>query len=321
MMTLDYVTTVPAHLADQLVAGAAQARRQRGPVLVSLTERIPWQDAVAFFERGAALAEERAFWEQPSAGWALAGVGAAQTFTAGGPDRFARVDAAWQALLAGALLSGTDPAAGAGPVLLGGFAFDPDHPATALWHGFPDALLVLPRFLLRSTATELWLTTNLVLWPDSDPAAEAGTLAHERTWLLSAEGSGRSAEYADGFNPHFARRPLYSGCASGGRVGGRCRGGGGRGARRAAGQGGTGPRSDRAGRAAVRGRRGAARAAGGVPQLLCVRGGAGGALLPGGQPGAAGAGGGRAGPGNVPGRVHGAGRDARTRMHSWARPC
>jgi isochorismate synthase len=207
MMTLDYVTTVPTHLAGQLAAGAAQARAQRGPVLVSLTERIPWQDAVAFFERGHGLAEERVFWEQPSAGWALAGVGAAQTFTATGPDRCARVDTAWRDLLAGALLSGTDPAAGAGPVLLGGFAFDPARPATALWRGFPEALLVLPRFLLRSTATESWLTTSLVLWPDSDPAAEAGALVRERTWLLSAECGVRSAEYAESIrNPHSTIR-------------------------------------------------------------------------------------------------------------------
>jgi isochorismate synthase len=195
MMTLDYVTTVPAHLVEQLAAGAARARAQRGPVLVSLTERIPWQDAVAFFERGRELAEERVFWEQPSAGWALAGVGTAQTFTATGADRFARVDAAWRALLDTALLAGADPAAGAGPVLLGGFAFDPARPATGLWQGFPEALLVLPRFLLRSTATESWLTTSLLLWPDSDPTAEAGTLAHERTWLLNTEGGAPRAEY------------------------------------------------------------------------------------------------------------------------------
>jgi isochorismate synthase len=195
MMTLDYVTTVPAHLAEHLATGAAQARAQRGPVLVSLTERIPWQNAVAFFEQGRELAAERVFWEQPSAGWALAGVGAAQTFTATGPDRFARVDAAWRDLLAGARLTGADPAAGAGPVLLGGFGFDPARPATALWHGFPEALLVLPRFLLRSTATESWLTTSVLLWPDSDPAAEAGTLAHERTWLLSTEPGVPSAGY------------------------------------------------------------------------------------------------------------------------------
>ncbi len=186
MMTLDYVTTVPAHLVEHLGAGAARARAQRGPVLVSLTERVPWQDAVAFFERGQGVAPDGVFWEQPRAGWALAGVGVAQTLTATGPDRFARIDAAWRDLLAGALLAGDDPA-GAGPVLLGGFAFDPEHPATPLWDGFPEALMVLPRFLLRSTATESWLTTSLLLWPDSDPAAEAGTLAHERTWLLGAE--------------------------------------------------------------------------------------------------------------------------------------
>src|SRR5689334_19848526 len=89
MMTLDYVTTVPAHLVEQLAAGAQRARAQRGPVLVSLTEHIPWQDAITFFERGRELAADRVFWEQPNAGWALVGVGAAQTFAASGPDRFA----------------------------------------------------------------------------------------------------------------------------------------------------------------------------------------------------------------------------------------
>src|SRR5207245_6307605 len=58
---------------------------------------------------------------------------------------------AWRSLLNDAVITYTPstlPTPGSGPVLFGGFAFDPLSPRTQLWSDFPAGLLILPRFLL-----------------------------------------------------------------------------------------------------------------------------------------------------------------------------
>src|SRR5690348_14547672 len=130
MMTVDRVQTDTGVLAGALATGAARARQAHGPVLVSVTRPVAAVDPLAVFGRGAALAVDRVYWEQPSAGLALAGVGAAHSFTANGPDRFTPINQAWQELLATALLVPDPAAPGVGPLLLGGFAFDPQRPTS-----------------------------------------------------------------------------------------------------------------------------------------------------------------------------------------------
>src|SRR5260370_7349588 len=59
-----------------------------------------------------------------------------------------------------AYVPATVPTAGSGPVLFGGFAFDPLPPRTPLWAEFPGGLLILPRFLLSYSANSVTLTIN-----------------------------------------------------------------------------------------------------------------------------------------------------------------
>ena len=57
----------------------------------------------------------------------------------------------------------TMPTPGSGPVLFGGFAFDPLSPRTQLWAEFPGGLLILPRFLLSYSANHVTLTINRMI--------------------------------------------------------------------------------------------------------------------------------------------------------------
>ncbi len=135
--------------------------------------RVPLFDPLVFFERGVHLASDRLFWSAPGAEYVIAGVGAAWASAAEGPDRFRRADAAWRDLCAGALVGERAGALGTGPLLLGGFAFDPSRPATELWAGYPDGLLVLPRYTLACADGAAWLTINALLRPDSKLDVEA----------------------------------------------------------------------------------------------------------------------------------------------------
>jgi isochorismate synthase len=113
------------------------------------------------------------FWSCPGAEYAIAGVDAGWTLALEGLDRFADAAAAWRELCSDALIDDQFGVLGTGPILMGGFSFDPLRPTTALWEGYPDGLLMLPRYMLTLLDGATWLTINTVLWPDSSLAAEA----------------------------------------------------------------------------------------------------------------------------------------------------
>jgi len=142
-----------------LLARARRLAAERGaPVLVSWSERVAAEDPIDVFAQ-AATASDRCLWLQPDADFALVGVGAAHVIEPTGPERFAAADAAWRALLDGALIVGDGP----GPTVIGGFAFDPERPSTPRWCGFPDARLILPRQTLTLQGGECWRRVNVVV--------------------------------------------------------------------------------------------------------------------------------------------------------------
>jgi isochorismate synthase len=167
-MIIDTAITIPEHrLHARLAAGLRQAQRTGRPVLVSTVLRAPQCDPLDFFARGATLSDERFFWSSPGAEYAIAGVGAAWTLEVAGAGRFAKVTSAWSALCEHALIDDPFGVPGAGPLLMGGFSFDPLRPATPLWDGYPDGLLVLPRYVLTAADGAAWLTLNAVIEPES----------------------------------------------------------------------------------------------------------------------------------------------------------
>jgi isochorismate synthase len=178
-------------------------------VLVSVVERIPMVDPLAALQSvlhaatpdGAPedITAVRMYWTRPTDDFALAGLGTAASFAPEGADRFATIDREWTALIAAAVVddrSGGAP--GAGPALMGGFAFDPEGPRTELWEDFAAARLVLPRMQIAATGGQCWLTTNVLVGadgqPDIDPAALAGTRA---AFTIGAHQSAATTNAAD----------------------------------------------------------------------------------------------------------------------------
>jgi isochorismate synthase len=172
-MIIDTAITIPEHrLHARLAAGLRQAQRTGRPALVSTVLRAPQCDPLDFFARGATLADERFFWSAPGAEYAIAGVEVAWTLTLAGSSRFAEAAGAWHALIDDALIDDPFGVPGSGPLLMGGFSFDPLRPATPLWEGYPDGLLVLPRYVLTAADGAAWLTLNTVIAPGSTLDAE-----------------------------------------------------------------------------------------------------------------------------------------------------
>lgn len=165
-----------------LDTAAARARSENRHVLVSVSQRIELTDplyalellagGVPFAGTGRAqLGGEAMFWERPSESFVLAGLGAVRALEHSGRERFASVARDWQALLDGAVVEGDNGSNGAGPILMGGFAFEPEGPATPVWDGFPSAHLVVPRVLFSSVSGENRVTLNLLVSPEGSPDA------------------------------------------------------------------------------------------------------------------------------------------------------
>jgi isochorismate synthase len=165
------VTT--SDLLGALAKGAARGRR----TLVSVTREVEVADpcATVFASR---LASDRWFcWEQPDREFALGGLGVAHEAASRGADRFR--DVAEECLRLGDHPLLEEPRglpAGAGPVWVGGFAFDPEGGTSSTWSSLEPASLVLPQVSVCRRGRRAFLTVNAVVRPGDGVEAQAEEL-------------------------------------------------------------------------------------------------------------------------------------------------
>jgi isochorismate synthase len=171
-------------LAGLLREAFDKARRERRPVLASLTESVAVGDPLSLFGATAGTCSNRLWWSQPDSGFSLTGIGAAYVIETTGWRRFSETAAVWKALCSGALIEpGNAPR---GPVLMGGFSFDTGQPASTAWRGYPDGRMVLPRICLTGSRGLSWITINAVLRPHTPVDQEIADIFRMRS-VLQAE--------------------------------------------------------------------------------------------------------------------------------------
>lgn len=163
-------------LLQALNVGHERATLLARPVLVSLTQRIDRIDPVKLFDAARKCAGQSFLWAQGSPEFAIVSIDTAQALEAQGAQRFQQVLAGWRNLLDQALIDQPDNVPGVGPVLSGGFCFDPEQTRTPLWHDFADASLILPRLQLSNSMDASHLTLNVVIEAHQEPRLEAERL-------------------------------------------------------------------------------------------------------------------------------------------------
>ena len=158
-----------ARLREGIGVAAGRGRR----TLVSVTVPVEGIDpcAAVFVSR---LASDRWFcWEQPDRKFALGALGVAHEAASRGDDRFAEV--AEECLGTGRDAVIEEPSrlpAGAGPVWVGGFAFDPAGGASSTWSSFSPGSMVLPELSLCRSGEATFLTLNTIVSPGDEAAAK-----------------------------------------------------------------------------------------------------------------------------------------------------
>ncbi|MEE2665859.1 MAG: isochorismate synthase [Myxococcota bacterium] len=136
--------------------------------------------------------EDRFYWEQPSADFALCAVGAVHRVEARGPARFELAAESSRALFGALALAGEPAPASAGPLLVGGFAFESEAAASSssAWRDFSPLSFVLPELLYVRDGARAWLTV-------ARPVGGAPRAAADRL-LSSAESCAAALAAPDG---------------------------------------------------------------------------------------------------------------------------
>jgi isochorismate synthase len=153
-----------------LQRAAAQAAQTGRAVPASVVLAHPATDPLHVWQAFQALAPGECFyWEQPERQVALVGAGIALSMYTHTEERFAEAARAWRRLCAEAVVAPADDLpldalkAGHGPVLIGGFSFDPARPRSCLWQRFPPGLLLLPRLLFHQQDGRATLTCSMLV--------------------------------------------------------------------------------------------------------------------------------------------------------------
>ena len=165
-------------LLETLREGSRRAARLKRSILVSVAQPIEPGDLLQLFMAAQALKPSTlVYWEHMADRSALLGIEAAAAIQLAGPDCFAEASAVWRKLFQDGVVRSSQAEAfpdEQGPVLFGGFAFDPVRPRSQLWEGFPDGLLLLPAILLRSCAGSTMLHLQAIVRPAGTPVFDVG---------------------------------------------------------------------------------------------------------------------------------------------------
>lgn len=148
-------------------------------VLFSFTRKVKNIDPVFFYESNRPVFKgKRFFWKSPDDGMVLVGLGITRSFmNNSAEERFGQLEKEWNKQLGSAIIDNPFETPGTGPLLFGGFSFDPYSIKEELWQPFGDALFYVPQFMLTILNGDCFMTINLV---DDKVNKEAALLRAEK---------------------------------------------------------------------------------------------------------------------------------------------
>lgn len=156
--------TAKAHKAIQM------AKQKSESFFVSEIIHVRSIHPIGFYEAGKSIFQgERFFWKNADGSLQLVGLGNVFSIqTDNDAARFAQVESEWKNFKRRAIVTNKkDRKIGTGPVLFGGFSFDPKNRKPSIWKDFPNALFFVPKFLLTiHNQSEMYVTVTFVCGPD-----------------------------------------------------------------------------------------------------------------------------------------------------------
>lgn len=184
------VTIQDTELKEGIQEAIERAKALSKPVLVSEVQKINDIDPLSFFATGKSrFFGDRFFWKDPSGDTYIIGLGVCkQIQSEQGSGRFNRVEKEWKRFIDNSLIFNPYGANATGPVMFGGFSFDPLKKKTRLWSKFSDSLFHVPTFMYSQIKGQAYLTTNVVCTQHDDLSLFEKVGAERAVVLASIEG-------------------------------------------------------------------------------------------------------------------------------------
>ncbi|QHS23105.1 isochorismate synthase [Virgibacillus sp. MSP4-1] len=142
------------------------------PQLFSYTEKIAGVEEInpiAVFQYTQSFKGARFFWTSPEDGVILIGLGSVCQFKENktNGDRFEQVHSEWKDLLKSIYIDNPYNQPGTGPVMMGGFSFDPEE-SSELWENYPSSQMTLPEYIITIDDSDAYLTCHIRLDGQAD---------------------------------------------------------------------------------------------------------------------------------------------------------
>lgn len=180
------VTIQETELLEKGMAAIHRAKQMGRPILLSEVQQMEPAEPLLFYQIGKEnYFGERFFWKDPSDELILAGIGITKQIQSDqAADRFFHVENNWTDFLKDSMILNPFGESAVGPMMFGGFSFDPFKPKTELWSKFADSLFHIPKYMLSVVRGQAYLTTNIVC-TQYDDVELLKRVTRERQLLLS----------------------------------------------------------------------------------------------------------------------------------------
>lgn len=152
--------------------------------LISITEKIDKISPYEFFEQAKKIDNHRFFWSNTSDCFTMVGAGRATTLRAT-HDVYDQIEQQWKEIIGQSFISDPYRQAGTGPVVLGGFPFDPLEVSDGLWHDFEGSAFTLPAYVLVQNKEASFLTINIFIDLASDSQSIYQQIKQQLYYLLA----------------------------------------------------------------------------------------------------------------------------------------
>jgi menaquinone-specific isochorismate synthase len=161
------ITTLDHTIKEYIQHALEEAKQTNQSVIVSHIKEVDAIDPLHFFASGEDLyLGERFFWSTPTADFTMVGLGNElvlenENHTS---ERFQKIEKEWKRLNK-KVIADHKKQVGTGPLLFGGFSFDPIKEKDKLWDSFSEAKFVLPTNMLTVFKDKTYITINKLITP------------------------------------------------------------------------------------------------------------------------------------------------------------
>jgi len=164
------ITTLDHTLKEFIQQALEDARRTKQSVIVSCIKEVDAMDPLHFFASGEDLfLGERYFWSTPNRDFTMVGLGNELVIENNltNKERFQDIEKEWKRFKK-VIVSNETNQVGIGPILFGGFSFDPLKEKSLLWNNFSEAKFVLPKHMLSVIDQKSYITINKLVTPHDE---------------------------------------------------------------------------------------------------------------------------------------------------------